>query len=62
MAPNKIFLNDEWEVIKERYNYDDLEPERKRFVEEEYIEYRKRKNGNYELADNVENVNRGVKR
>lgn len=40
---SKIFQEDEWKAIKERYNYDDLEPEKKRFIEEEYIEFCKRK-------------------
>lgn len=65
VVPTNIFQSDEWEVIKERYDYDDLEPERKRFIEEEYIEYCKRKNGNYESVENFENVeevDRGIKR
>lgn len=65
MVPNNIFQSNEWEVIKERYDYDDLDPERKRFIEEEYIEYCKRKNGNYESVENVENVewiDRGMKK
>ena len=65
VVPTNIFQSDEWKVIKERYDYDDLDPERKRFIEEEYIEYCKRKNGNYESVENVENVenvDRGIKR
>ena len=65
VVPTNIFQSDEWKVIKERYDYDDLEPERKRFIEEEYIEYCKRKNGNYESVENFENVekiDRGIKR
>lgn len=43
-VPSNIFQSDEWETIKERYDYDELEPERKRFIEEEFIELLKQKN------------------
>lgn len=43
-VPSNIFQSDNWEKIKERYDYDDLEPERRRFIEEQFIEFSKRKN------------------
>lgn len=49
---SKIFQEDEWKAIKERYNYDDLEPEKKRFIEEEYIEFCKRKTATNLFIDN----------
>lgn len=43
-VPSNIFQSDDWKKIKERYDYDDLEPERRRFIEEQFIEFYKRKN------------------
>lgn len=35
---NKTRENQEWEMIKEKYDYDELEPERKQIIEQEFRE------------------------
>ena len=36
--PNNIFQSDEWEMIKEKYDYDELGPERQQIVEQQFRE------------------------
>ena len=72
--PNNIFQSDEWEMIKEKYDYDELEPERQQIVEQQFREmiYKRRMNkigDDDNLFDDVpidrettENVERSGKR
>ena len=51
LAPHNVFHSDEWDAIKKRYNYDALDPNRRKVIGEEYIEFCEGKKDNHPITE-----------